>query len=109
LWIASEIEVYKYVQEREAASLPVLQAKSSNLFTLGVTCDPSKLAFKDQPVAVLYDQPLTVEVAVPATWMSFQVKQGAAVAKSDVKSREGQHFARFQVLPNLPPATVSRI
>jgi len=108
LWIAPEIEVYKYVQERDAASAPVLQAKGANRFSVEIKCDPSKLAFRDLPVASLYDQPLNVEVAVPASWKKIQVKQGTSVATVEVKSIQGEHFARFQVLPNLPPATVTR-
>jgi len=109
LWIAPEIEVYKYVQERDAASMPILKAKGPNRFTLVITCDQSKLAFKDLPVSTLYDEPLTVEVPVPSTWMSFRVKQGPTVATYKTKQIAGETLATFQLLPNQPPATISQI
>jgi peptidoglycan/xylan/chitin deacetylase (PgdA/CDA1 family) len=109
LWIAPEIEVYKYVQERDAANPPVLSSNGPDRFTVEISCDPSKLAFNDLPVEALYDQPLTVEVAVPASWKSFQVRQGMKAVQYAVESTQASHVARFQVLPNLPPAIVSRI
>jgi hypothetical protein len=105
LWIAPEIEVYKYTQERDAANPPVVTTESPDRFTAAITCDPSKLAFNDLPVAALYNEPLTVELTVSDSWRSFEVNQGGHTAQYQIRN---QSIARFQLLPNLPPATVSR-
>lgn len=105
LWIAPEIEVYKYVQERDAATAPVVSDQRHDRFTLDLKCDPAKLAFNDLPVSTLYDEPLSIEVAVPEAWKSFVVTQGEHVAHYTVDSN---HIARFLLRPNLPAATVSQ-
>jgi hypothetical protein len=93
LWIAPLIEIHKYVQERDAAKPPTLTGVTSRGFSVGVVCSLSKL----------YDQPLTVEVAVPDSWRAFKVKQGALETHHPVQA----HLAKFEVQPNSEPAKVT--
>jgi len=105
LWIAPEIEVYKYVQERDAAGTPTIKSGNGGGFTIGVTCDGSKLSSFGLPVSALYDQPLTIELSIPDSWTAFRVVQGKHSARY-VRNSSGP--ARFNVLPNVDPAVVTR-
>jgi len=105
VWVAPEIQIYKYSQERDAAGTPILTRKG-NGFTLVVNCDSARLAFSDEPIVVLYDQALTVEVAVPAAWRSIRVVQGSHLWTSPVFHRNGEHVALCPVLPNAGQATI---
>jgi hypothetical protein len=104
VWVAPEIEIYKYSQERGAASTPVLTPKEDG-FTLAVNCDPAKLAFNDLPVVELYDQPLEVEVDVPSDWAKVKVTQGTHLWEGSIQ----KHRAFCPVLPNAGPAVVTRL
>jgi peptidoglycan/xylan/chitin deacetylase (PgdA/CDA1 family) len=105
VWVAPEIEIYKYVQERNAADTPTLTPTDSG-FTLALNCQSGKLAFHDLPVVTLYDQPLMVEVPVPSDWRAVQVTQGHHHWHGTVVTREGRHFARCPVLPNAGMASI---
>jgi len=104
LWVAPQIEVFKYVQERDAAEVPLLTVKDADTFSIDLRCDPSKLSTFGLPVSALYDQPLTIEVRVPDTWQSFRVTQGKNSHRYVVGPT---HVARFEVLPNSASAVVS--
>lgn len=92
LWTAPQIEIYKYIRERDAAKQPVLSDVSDHGFSLAVTCDLPKV----------YDEPLTVEVAVPTTWNSIQMKQLGAFTTYKVS----RGIARFEVVPNAGAAQI---
>jgi len=100
VWVAPEIEIYKYVQERDAASAPVLTSRNSRGFSIVVKCDPEKLAFTDRPIPVLYDQPLTVEVSVPDSWKSYSVYRGRTKTAAGLPVDPNSHVIRLDVRPN---------
>jgi peptidoglycan/xylan/chitin deacetylase (PgdA/CDA1 family) len=108
VWVAPEIDIFKYSQERDAALPPALYMENPSGFQLDVTCDPAKLEFTDAPIPVLYDQPLTVEVQVPSSWKSFKVTQGGKTSSYATVVRQGVHIAQCPVLPNAGPAAVLR-
>jgi len=108
LWVAPDIEIYKYVQERDAARPPVLEPKGDGAFTIDLSCSPSRLAFKTDAVSDLYDEPLTLEVAVPDSWKTFTVTQADHVDKYDTMDTPTGHVARFDILPNVALATITR-
>ena len=93
LWIAGLADVYKYQQERRAARLSVAPLSSTRA-AIRIWCgtDPE-----------LYDQPLTIEVALPPSWLPEEVM----VTKSDRVSEElvktawtsGRPLIRFDVAP----------
>lgn len=72
LWVAGMADIHKYQAERQAAAL-TLQGLAAGEVQLALRCltDPG-----------LYDQPLTVELALPPAW------HGAAVAVRDGGGRE---------------------
>jgi hypothetical protein len=84
LWIAGMADVHKYQTERQAARLGI-EAETARRVLLKLSCstDPQ-----------LYDQRLTIEIALPSTWSSNEVniKQTgthevsvAEVARPDVR------------------------
>lgn len=93
LWVAGLADVYKYQQERRAARLSVAPLDPTQA-TIKIWCgtDP-----------VLYDQALTIEVALPPSWPPEEV----LVTKSDNVSEEavktarapGRQLIRFDVTP----------
>jgi len=66
------------------------------------------LAFKTDAVSDLYDEPLTLEVAVPDSWKTFTVTQADHVDKYDTMDTPTGHVARFDILPNVALATITR-
>ena len=108
LWTAPTILVWKYIQERDAVASVKLKNGSQNSFTVGFKVNASKLESFNQPLAKLYDQALTLEVPVPASWSKFKVKQGSAVRHMAVVKTTDGAIARFEALPFGPPATVER-
>lgn len=105
LWIAPNIEIYKYVVEREAAEQPVVKRTGSSMVSVSVMCDRTKLETFGCSVAALYDQPLTVEISVPVNWDQIRIVQGKRVVHGEVV-RAG--LARIDVLPNAGSATVTQ-
>lgn len=93
LWVAGLADVYKYQQERRAARLSVVPLSSTQA-TIKIWCgtDPA-----------LYDHPLTIEVALPPSWLPEEV----VVTKSDGSRAEaietapapGRRAIRFDVAP----------
>gem|GEM_PF-672491 len=93
LWIAGLADAYKYQQERRAARLSV-DPTSSSKAAIQVSCgtDPE-----------LYDQPLTVEVTLPPSWLPEHVMVTRADGSGAVPVRTAQESApaliRFDVAP----------
>ena len=93
LWIAGLADVYKYQEERKAAKLSVTSANSGQaVVQLSCGTDPE-----------LYDQPLTIEVALPPSWLNGEVKvtktggsSGGAIKFT--RASEGRAI-RFDVVP----------
>lgn len=108
IWVAPTNEVWKYIQERDAAGEPTLTGVTAKGFRIKVDCDAKKLETFDLPVSALYDQPLTIDVPVPSSWKSFTVRQGKNRATYQTISQDGRTLARFDVLPNMEAAIVER-
>jgi len=108
VWVAPEIEIYKYSQERDAAQSPEMITRGDAAFSLKLTCDPAKLGFGSEAVSALYNQPLTVEVAVPTSWTAFKVSQAGHDRNYAISNAQTGHVARFDILPSVGPATVTR-
>lgn len=92
LWIAGMADIHKYQAERQSAKLEIA-AQSARRVLLGLLC------FTDPK---LYDQRLTIEIALPPAWSTSQVKVkatalGEAVIPT-VAVAEG-HALRFHALP----------
>jgi len=93
LWIAGLADVYKYQQERRAARL-VFNPISSSKAAIQVSCgtDPQ-----------LYDQPLTIEVALPPSWLPEGVIVTSANGSDAVPVRtaeeSGRRLIRFDIAP----------
>jgi hypothetical protein len=102
LWIAGMADIHKYQTERLAAGLEIKpETARRTLLKLSCATDPQ-----------LYDQPLTVEVALPPAWSAaqVQVKRGAAdQATVPVVPVAGTKAVRFLALPITATYTVEKV
>ncbi len=93
LWVAGLADAYKYQQERRAARLSVAPISPSKA-AIQVSCgtDPE-----------LYDQPLTIEVTLPPSWLPELVTVTKGDGSGAVPVRTAQASARrlirFDVAP----------
>ena len=105
VWTAPTIEVWKYIQERNAIKSLNLVTASRKGFTLDVTLDATKLRSYSHRIDELYDQPLTVEVEVPSTWTRCTVQQGRMRVTTAVNSKS----LLVNVVPGQGQVRVSRV
>ncbi len=109
VWIAPTMEVTKYILEREAANDVWLNPhRDGTGFTLQLQINRSKLPGFDADPAGLFDQPLTVEVAVASSWMACTIRQGTSSTKGRILRRGDQTIASFDVLPFQGPVEVRK-
>jgi hypothetical protein len=92
LWIAGMADIHKYQTERNGARLTVVRSEPGCLtFRLSCFTDPE-----------LYDQPLTIEVALPMSWPPSRVavtsSQGKANGIRTVQAH-GKAVLRFEAAP----------
>ncbi|MEO6004486.1 MAG: hypothetical protein ABIS43_15130 [Opitutus sp.] len=57
-------------------------------------------------LAELWNEPLTVEVRVPASWQRYVVTQGDRTERGPIVTAGAGRIARVQVQPNRGPARV---
>ena len=92
LWIAGMADIYKYQTERIGAALSRVQSDDRQLsFRLTSLTDPE-----------FYDQPLTIEVAIPQSWPPDRVAVKDEEDKSiavRVGQARGESMVRFEVVP----------
>jgi len=83
LWITDTASWKKYVTERAAAAVKIVEAAPNRLrLQLTAKVDPT-----------LYDEPLTLSTSVPADWKTCQVEQGPAKITVPVKNGAVQYSA----------------
>lgn len=92
LWIAGMADIHKYQTERSSAKLALVKSESRNL-TFQLDCSTD---------ATLYDQPLTLEAALPHGWdaavTTIRSEAGAAVPAQAAQT-EGGRLLRFEAPP----------
>ena len=92
LWIAGMADIYKYQTERSGSKLTVIKSEARQL-SFQLTCRTDR---------ALYDQPLTIEVALPPSWdikkIAIKDSQGSAMPVAPGKS-EGADVLRFDAPP----------
>ena len=108
IWVGTTGEVYRYCQERYAVKSATLSDASGTGFKLSIECDATKVKTYRRPFVELYDEPLTVRVEVPDSWLRFTVVQGDESKDYEATDVNGSRYALFDVRPNRKPATVSR-
>lgn len=92
LWIAGMADIYKYQTERSTAKLTLVQSDPKGLtFRLDCATD-----------AMLYDQPLSIELSAPPQWrrslIAVQNKDGASISTERTESTESG-LLQFEVSP----------
>jgi len=108
IWVATTGDVYKYIQERDAA-LPIsVSSSSARGFSVEVKTDASKNPFGRNKQA-LFDAPLTIRCKVPDAWTGFNVVLGAVSQKRSTVRIDGQNYAQFDVIPNTGKLRVSAL
>lgn len=100
LWIAGMADIHKYLTERDATKITLIKSEAQQLsFKLACAAD-----------ATLYDQPLTVEMAVPPAWKLPNVvikdAQGTVIPTKRGKV-EGAEALRFDVPPREADYTIT--
>jgi hypothetical protein len=101
IWVAGGTELFKYFQERNASAL-TLSSGAGGTLRLSLTCGT------DQK---LYDQSLTIELAVPDGWSAdaLKVKDGKGAAVATRTATAAAHsVVRFDVPPVTGQYSISR-
>jgi hypothetical protein len=92
LWIAGMSDIYKYQRERKAARLS-LKKTGTGRFELRLQCGTDLR---------LYDQPLTIQVTLPAGWLPDEVvvedKESKPI-RTDRSLADERVLLRFDVVP----------
>lgn len=86
VWVAGQIQLWKYTQERQRSSIRMHQACSDRVyFDLASSLGP------------LYDEPLTLMVTVPSDWNTCTAFQGSVVKPCTIGAG---NRALLDVVPN---------
>ncbi len=92
LWIAGMADIHKYQTERRSARLAI-ESDGPSRVSLRLSCTTKP---------ELYDQPLTIEVVLPKSWLANRVmvrnREGKAIATQS-KQSNGQTLLYFDVAP----------
>jgi hypothetical protein len=99
--VAGVADVQKYQDERAATALALRQGPGGSL-TLAVTCGVDR---------ELYDQPLTIELALPDGWPAeaLRVKdRREAAVTTRVATANGRPVVRFDVPPTNAEYLITR-
>lgn len=92
LWIAGMADIYKYQSERRTAKLTLVKSDANSL-TFQLDCGTD---------AMLYDQPLTIEVTPPAAWevAKVEVKDAAgSPLKAEIVESANGRLLRLEATP----------
>lgn len=99
LWVARFDDAAKYAQERDSASLRVVENTDR------------KIAFEltDRMKDEIFNFPLTVKVRLPDGWSSAKAVQGGKSVSVRVVSHEGAKFALVSAVPDRGRVEISRL
>ncbi len=98
LWIDTFVEVAKYGQERDSATLTVAEATDARI-TLAIT---------DLMRDDIFNTPLTVKVRLPDAWKTVSAKQGEASVRANLVTHAGAPYALVDVVPDKGSVTLSQ-
>lgn len=93
LWIADTLSVHKYETERATATVKVLESSPRQI----------RIQLNSKANPALYDQPLTLLTAVPASWTQCQVVQGTKRSNATIANG----IARYEALADAEPIVIS--
>jgi hypothetical protein len=93
VWVAGLADAFKYQEEWKASTLSAESAAPDEVaIQLNCLSDPE-----------LYDQPLTLEVAMPEAWKADEISVSGALGPPvpfvDLRSAGGERLLRFDVAP----------
>ena len=96
LWIDTFDRVMKYGQERDSASLRVIENT------------PRKMAFvvEDRMDDKFFDVPLTVKVRLSDVWKTVEAAQGGKTVEARIVEHDGARFALVPVVPDRGEVTL---
>lgn len=97
LWIGLYVDVAKYGQERDTATLKV-ESKSAERITFQLT---------DEMDDSYFNYPLTVKVRIPNEWKETQALQGEKPVEVSTITHEGNAYALVQAVPDAGLITLS--
>jgi hypothetical protein len=106
VWVATTGDVYKYRQELGAVQSVSLTDATAEGFTMEIRCDETRVNTYGRPFADVYDQPLTLRVEAPASWITFTVTQGQQTSRYDVVQTNDRRCAQFDIRPNVGRAEI---
>ena len=96
-WIATFGDVAKYMRERTSGTVKVQEG--NNKFTVELTHSLDK---------TMYNLPLTLKTAVPATWKKATVKQSGKVQNVTVAKDDAGSYIIYELMPNKGSAEITQ-
>ncbi len=90
LWIDTFVNVAKYGQERDSATIKILE----------VTPEKIRFSLGDNMKDSLFDFPLTVKVGLDNSWAKLNVVQSGKPVKGSIIDHNGKKFALIQAVPD---------
>lgn len=90
LWLGLFADVAKYGQERDTATLKVLEADDKKI----------RLQLGDRMDDAYFTYPLTVKVRVPDSWTKVSARQAGRDSRCRLVVREGARYALVDVVPD---------
>lgn len=90
LWIATFVDVVKYIREREAAFVVSISASDGDII----------LDLRDGLPDAIYDMKLTLIVNVPFNWKSAYYKQGDLFDLVETKKINGENIVCIDAIPD---------
>jgi hypothetical protein len=97
LWLGLFADVAKYGQERDTATLKVVEAGDKKI----------RLELSDRMDDAYFTYPLTVKVRVPDAWTTVSARQAGRECRARLVVREGARYALVDVTPDAGVAEVS--
>ena len=97
LWLVLFADVAKYGQERDTATLKVVEAGDKKI----------RLELGDRMDDAYFTYPLTVKVRVPDAWATVSARQAGRECRARLVVREGARYALVDVTPDAGVAEVS--
>ncbi len=96
LWIDTFVNVAKYGQERDSATMAVTEVTGSRII----------LEVKDMMHDGLFDYPLTVKVCIPDGWRAVTARQGGEEVEAQLVEHADRRYALVSIVPDRGPVTL---
>ncbi len=90
LWIDTFVDIAKYGQERDTATLTTRESSTARI----------AIGLEDRMRNDLFDYPLTLKVRLPDTWKTLTASQNGRPVKVESVVHEGRNYALVEAVPD---------